>query len=563
MENGSADLRPRTLENPGVQVKRARFLSNSELAERTLTELQEMGVHTLIICPGARNSPWIELLNQEPSRFQFERFYHFDERAAGFFALGRTRMTRSPCAVLTTSGTAVGELLPACMEAYYCGAPLYFLTADRPKRFRGTGAPQSCEQNGIFGIYCQPTRDIDGELETLQSLDESNLEHTGTLKPVHWNVCFEDPRIPTRVESVQDSCTIGSSRFPLVIIGELAQNETKSVSTALKKWGYPIITEALSQLDHDPTLDDLRIHPHLNFWSEAHTNGYLIDGIIRIGGIPTLRFWRDLESHPEISQVPVYSICSLPFSGLPRAQLKQLSLNAIDPLTAPAGEFHEHSKARSWREQNRLQEQRKSFLLEKFSASEPGIFRTLSNFLPDDAFIYLGNSLPIREWDLASKKEPRFQSRKISANRGLNGIDGQLSTFFGMLSSESREHWAILGDLTTLYDLNAPWILREIEKNQRKQLHAAATWHLIIINNHGGRIFDRIFGSSDYLNVHEFHFETWAQQWGLSYRRLEGENLEQNLRLLRKSNTLPHVLEIVPDLEATTVFCNELEGLPR
>src|SRR5207248_6669700 len=105
-------------------------------------------------------------------------FTFVDERSAAFFALGRIKRDDRPVAVITTSGTAAAELLPATIEAYYSGAPLVLITADRPERYRGTGAPQSIEQVGLFGIYA--TTEIEG---------------WNRRAPLHINVEFDEPLI--------------------------------------------------------------------------------------------------------------------------------------------------------------------------------------------------------------------------------------------------------------------------------------------------------------------------------------------------------------------------------
>ncbi|NDD92737.1 hypothetical protein EBZ37_11690, partial [bacterium] len=340
---------------------------------------------------------------------------------------------------------------------------------------------------------------------------------------------------------------IKQSQFPLVIVGELSPQECSAVREALVKWNYPIITESLSQLANDTSLEHLRIDPHSRLWNEAHSAQYPIDGVIRIGGVPTLRFWRDLEVHPEASRIPVLSIHSLPLSGLPRAELKVISLESILNLAPPAGPFQSQETAICWKKQNLKSLAKKSTLVEKYLASEPGIFRTLSREIASDALVYLGNSLPIREWDLASEPHSKFENRRITANRGLNGIDGQLSTFFGMVSERRSECWAILGDLTTLYDLNAPW------------LKPSSNWHVAIINNQGGRIFDRIFGKSEYSNSHHLNFEGWANQWGLSYQRVQGAELQACFKEFRTQGRIPQILELLPDLDSTAQFWAEFE----
>lgn len=164
---------------------------NRLLSEQVLSALRDAGVQEICICPGKRNSPLIAFLLDHPTLFQV--YYFFEERCAAFFALGRIKNSGRPVAVMTTSGTAVGELLPATMEAHYSGASLVLLTADRPKNYRGTGAPQAAEQVGIFGVYVSTTYDLDVPFDHPFSL--------GSLKSsVHINVCFDEPLLCSESE---------------------------------------------------------------------------------------------------------------------------------------------------------------------------------------------------------------------------------------------------------------------------------------------------------------------------------------------------------------------------
>jgi 2-succinyl-5-enolpyruvyl-6-hydroxy-3-cyclohexene-1-carboxylate synthase len=172
--------------------------TNQELAIFTLGQLEKLGVKTLCICPGARNSPWLSELEKSS---QFEKLYFFDERSAGFFALSRARAQLAPVAVLTTSGTAVGELLPAMMEAFYSGAPLWVLSADRPQRFRTTGAPQSCEQEGIFGVYAKWCV----ELDRSSSLKNVKNEFSAPLEREKQNLWRK---------RTQNTSTLRNSKYP-------------------------------------------------------------------------------------------------------------------------------------------------------------------------------------------------------------------------------------------------------------------------------------------------------------------------------------------------------------
>lgn len=149
-------------------------MGNVELARRLIGEVRAAGVADFCVCAGSRNSPLLYVLGQSDARL----FSFFDERSAAFFALGRSKQHGAPVCVVTTSGTAVAELLPAAIEAYYSGIPLLLLTADRPARFRGTGAPQSIEQVGLFGVYA-----------------ETSLETWSRARPLHLNVEFDEPLI--------------------------------------------------------------------------------------------------------------------------------------------------------------------------------------------------------------------------------------------------------------------------------------------------------------------------------------------------------------------------------
>lgn len=522
--------------------------TNFEIAEISLQRLSAVGVKTLCICPGARNSPWIALLDRSAS---FEVLSFFDERSAGFFALSRARSTQRPVAVITTSGTAVGELLPAVMEAQYSGAQLVVLSADRPKRFRGTGAPQSCLQNGIFGAYVQHPCDIDRESELLEH--NFKVNETG---PSHWNVCFEEPlpsselnrsqgagSLETSVLSEQELAeTLRVAKYPLIVIGELTSAESEALVPLLSAWKIPIVTEPLSQLRERSVLEPLRLRAHHNLWEESKKSGYPIDLVLRFGGVPTLRFWRDLEVHPEASKIPVIAVGDL-FRGLPRAKHVQVGLRSwIDSQRIQLGS----SPFVDWKTSQREKFGKLEDILRSHPLSEPSWFRRISEQIPDASQVYLGNSLPIREWDLAAGiSERHFQ---VLGNRGLNGIDGQMSSFFGGMR-KGLSHWCVLGDLTALYDSTAPWIL--------PQLDSKIDWHLIIINNSGGQIFQRMFDSKLYLNSHAYHFQSWAGQWGLSYKRVE-DPIDFDVSQ-QTAESSPRVFEIVPSKEQTVGFWHAWE----
>ena len=174
--------------------------------------------------------------------------------------------------------------------------------------------------------------------------------------------------------------------------------------------------------------------------------------------------------------------------------------------------------------------------------------RWLSREIPEESLVFLGNSLPVREWNLAATWEDR--GFRCFSNRGANGIDGALSTFLG-LGCDERECWAILGDLTTLYDLSAPWVLNQMRcRNVR----------IVVVNNGGGRIFSRlpalraISNSQRQLmeNDHRTSFEHWASMWGMAYVQVT----EKSKLSLPDG---PVVMEAVPDPVQNDLFWKKWE----
>jgi len=168
-------------------------MTNIAAAREVIQRVRAAGVTDFCVCGGSRNSPLIAILGEfavrrspladanvsaNDLRPTANVLSFVDERSAAFFALGRAKRDGKPVAVVTTSGTAAAELLPAAIEAYYSGVPLVLITADRPARFRGTGAPQSIEQIGLFGVYAA-----------------TDIKAWTRRVPLHINVEFDEPLI--------------------------------------------------------------------------------------------------------------------------------------------------------------------------------------------------------------------------------------------------------------------------------------------------------------------------------------------------------------------------------
>jgi len=280
----------------------------------------------------------------------------------------------------------------------------------------------------------------------------------------------------------------------LVLIGGLPARHRDRVRDFCLRSNALVYAEPLSGLREDAHLDPLRVR------NERMLSRGKFDRVIRIGNVPTLRFWRDLDR----SNAEVVHYSDLPFAGLTRGDVRPIEdLKVEDRRSRLSGQaglpvLHEdREKAEQFQK-----------ILDSEPQSELAMVRTLSQQIPHGARIYLGNSLPIREWDLAATREPK--SFTIEANRGANGIDGQLSTFFGWCQGENN--WCVIGDLTALYDMNAPWVVPQLD----------AKFRIVIINNQGGKIFRRLPLRRLELieNAHELRFDAWAKMWNIDVTEL-------------------------------------------
>lgn len=512
---------------------------NIQLAKKVLEGLRDLGVQEVCLCAGARNSPFVVLIEKSKN---LKSYHFFDERSASFFALGRIEKMKRPVAVITTSGTAVSETISAAVEGTYAGLPLLLVTADRPRSYRGRGAPQSIEQMGIFSHYVETCID----LEHIE--DPMDLAAWSQTKPLQINVCFDEPLIDEEIPQIDfhgnPRISAPSQKFlstavqkisdPVVIVGRLTEEQVEIVVPHLVRWNAPVYAEGISQLRGDPRLKDLLLLGGEKSVEKAFKD-YAANSVIRLGGVPTLRLWRDLEK--SLAHIPVYSISDLDFGGLSRAHRHRNGYHCLGNLEVKIealkmNELHLYDLA--------LREAHLQ-LFKKYPTAEASLVYDFSQLVQGQS-VYLGNSLPIREWDLAASAHGSWG--RIWGHRGANGIDGQISGFLGWSESDpsgQTENWALIGDLTALYDLQSLWVTGQLEKSRKR---------IVVMNNSGGMIFKNIFGSNAFLNSHQFDFSKWADMFGWNYLKVRSIDQIKNIS--------DHVvIEVVPDNQASDEFWKE------
>nr|WP_295905231.1 2-succinyl-5-enolpyruvyl-6-hydroxy-3-cyclohexene-1-carboxylic-acid synthase [uncultured Bdellovibrio sp.] len=520
-------------------------MTNMELAGKVIQELVYTGVREFVLCAGARNSPLVYILEENKD---LKVYSFFEERSAAFFALGRIASTRRPVAIITTSGTAVAELLPAAVEGTYSSLPLIMVTADRPKHYRGTGAPQTIEQVGIFSYYNEVALDIDAENSHV------SFKSLSWKKPIHVNVCFEEPLIDGPVPKIDfpghsertklpGQLPLGTlkemenflnSHKPLVMVGILPEKAYGTVLDFLKQYKAPVYCEGISSLRGHPDIKDIEIRSGEQMIHRV-LKSQLCDSILRIGGVPTTRVWRDLED--KYKDIPVFSVSFNHYTGLSRPVQH---VNSLDLLSQVEFSNPQRENIKLNIEDSSRAETVRGLLM-KYPDSEQGMIYALSQKMKGGS-IYLGNSLPIREWDSCSSHDAI--PLRVAANRGANGIDGQLSTFLGWAHPEA-ENWCLVGDLTALYDLSSLWATSQLDARKLR---------IVVINNGGGQIFSRMFKKEIFVNKHQISFESWAKMWNWSYQKWH--NIPVNTQLDDHQ-----IIELTPNWEQTQEFWKEYESL--
>lgn len=526
------------------------LMDDSQFAHEILKALVALGVSHFSACAGARNLVFLRLLEQEPSE-RLHVYSFFDERSASFFSLGQSANTHLPSCVLTTSGTAVAEVLPAVIEAFYQGLPLVVLSCDRPKNHRGRGTPQAIDQTELLKSHVEVVIDVEVS-ETGLKIFQQGLASWSRQRPLQINVClgepsksFSDEKFPS-LASFTSLASSGALELeisprregplhttvvetPLVLVGPLSKKDSDRVASFLLQNQLLFFAEPLSQLRNRKDLQALFLR-NLDDVGMSWLRKKYFSSVLRIGGVPTGRFWRDLDAAEEvISPIPVYVCGRNAWPGLTRqvqcldfhelAQLRiRSNLSVTQNLELKNFENTATSKPLS------PEENFAKSLIEHFETTgQKKHFK-----------VYLGNSLTVRSFERTAYFD-FIDSSQVDiewyGSRGVNGIDGQISTFLGWVGGSRcrqstfqqgelhpsahpySEAWCIVGDLTALYDLQALWITNQLD-------FSSCALRIVIVNNHGGQIFQP-WGNKLAMNSHDLSFELWAKMFGWPYRLFE------------------------------------------
>jgi len=540
-------------------------------------ELARSGVRNVVVSPGSRSTPLAYAFARNEA---IKVWMNLDERSAAFFGLGMAKASRSPVALVCTSGTAAANYFPAVVEAHISRVPLIVLTADRPPELRDNGAPQAINQINLYGNYAKWFQDValpEATNEALRYIRTIAGRAFGTAiakpsGPVHLNFPFREPLTPTAIPGQampsqenrdpvawrgrpnnqpyvslsQSGRRLSKERLQklaeglnlkgVIICGVLDEpGFAEEVTELACKLNYPILADPLSGLRTGSHNKSLVIDNYDAFLRDETACQLLKpELIIRFGAMPTakpLLLW--LKRYPDCRQIVVdggdgwqepTELASEIIYADPRRLCQDLAA-IIGSGTSQLSDW-----AELWQNLSQITARVISAKMAEIDEPFEGkVFAELGELLPDGASLFVGNSMPVRDLDTFFPNNER--GIHILCNRGANGIDGVVSSALGAGAVSKGPLVLVIGDVSFYHDMNG------LLAAKMHQLNAT----IILLNNDGGGIFsflpqsgfpdnfEQLFGTP-----HGLDFRPTAELYGASYSRIENwpdfrQNVSQSL----------------------------------
>jgi 2-succinyl-5-enolpyruvyl-6-hydroxy-3-cyclohexene-1-carboxylate synthase len=484
-------------------------------------ELLRNGVDYFVISPGSRSTPLTVAVAQNPLA---HKIVCLDERAAAFHAIGYARATGNPAVLICTSGTAAANYLPAVIEAAMDNLPLIILSGDRPPELRQTGANQTINQVNLYGDYptwqfdlpC-PTAEISPKvvLTTIDLAVSKSRQAPGGV--VHLNCMFREPlapidapveipanlnkwhrgrlpytryasklTIPTSIE-IQDLIDIIKTTVKgILVVGQLKSPVEIQAVIQLAEWlNWAVFADIQSGLRLRQDFPNLIHCFDRLLLTDSVIELEQIDTIVQIGTrIVSAQWFKWIEKHPPTNYI---AIADHPERYDPN---HLVSFRIESDITYLCDRLCQHLPQLSlstWVQKLRSASDRIGVTAAKFlktsKLTEPLIARTISELIPSQHGLWVSNSMPIRDLDMfgigAIAEESQSFSPRVGANRGTSGIEGAIASATGFAVGLQAPVTAIVGDLSSLHDLNSFALLQ----------HNSQPVIVVIINNDGGGIF--------------------------------------------------------------------------
>ena len=535
-----------------------KYMYSDKINVNILTSLMVAhGVRTVVVCPGSRNAP---LAHNFASCPEMHCVAATDERSAGFYALGLALASERPVAVCVTSGSALLNLAPAVAEAYYREVPLLVISADRPLAMINQLQGQTLPQAGALGMMVKATMQLPEPHNEVERWHCNRLVNEAMIKmllhgggPVHINVPISEPLYNFAVEELPEERKISmaaasadealltaiaadfaKARKPLIVVGQMERREWHKAAEAVEKLETMavVLAEKLSD-DSDHQL------PALDMLVERMANAadYQPDYIIYIGGNMVAKAMRQFLQQTKPRRSIVVNEAG---------EVADVMMNATDIVEAKPNEMlralasavSSDKEASAWIESwQRL----KAEAIEQANVAtgnwqNEAIREFFHAIRGKEMNVHVANSLSVR---MALK----YADRYLYVNRGVNGIEGSLSTAAGFSIMSACPVTCIIGDLSFFYDANALW-------NQE----LCGNFRILLLNNKCGGIFSKFEQLADspacdsyVMAKHNATAEGVCMQNNVVYRKAKtDEQIREGISwLIDEKSPRPMLLEVV------------------
>ena len=562
----------------------------NEYIAALVDEFYQLGVRHAVFSPGSRSTTMAMLFKEHEG---FETYMNIDERSASFMALGIAKAHKEPTVLVCTSGSAVAHYLPAVLEAQYTGVPLIVLSADRPHTLLHVGAPQTVDQHKIFGTAVNYFEELAVPQEShyytypRQVARKAYMKAMDTKKgPVHINVPLFEPLVP---ELSRNHFEAGRSSFKVVkpnyssVFGCDNRNNLTHINNAIDiahgNDGTNEINDLLKRYERILILAgpqiDIDEAETIRSFGEALQAPILADPLSNVRGCSTSKvvistydallagqaLWHELKPDCVIQfgQIVVSKRVQQMIASW--TDVEYIEVNPTMDSMNPTGKTTIHMQAsidvfthlygknnnsdtylNIWQ---RLEQEGKKQL--SSAINEPHCFegrtiRELQQYIPENGQIFVANSMTIRDFDYFWFSGG---SRAVLyGNRGVNGIDGTISTALG-LAANGKPTYLVTGDLSLFHDLNGLAVAKTHNLNLTIILH----------NNDGGGIFeylpqkgtkhfDYLFSTSQGLD-----YSGAAKLYGCGYTKISSPDELSSVLANVSQEIGVHIIEIPTNRE--------------
>ena len=562
----------------------------NEYIAALVDEFYQLGVRHAVFSPGSRSTTMAMLFKEHEG---FETYMNIDERSASFMALGIAKAHKEPTVLVCTSGSAVAHYLPAILEAQYSGVPLIVLSADRPHTLLHVGAPQTVDQHKIFGTAVNYFEELAVPQEShyytypRQVARKAYMKAMDTKKgPVHINVPLFEPLVP---ELSRNHFEAGRSSFKVVkpnyssVFGCDNRNNLTHVNNAIDithgNDGTKEINDLLERYERililaGPQIDIDEANT-IRFFGEALQAPILADPLSNVRGCGTSKvvistydallagqaLWNELKPDCVIQfgQIVVSKRVQQMIASWTDVEYVEVNptMDSMNPtgkttihMQASIDVFtHLHGKNNSsdtylniWRRLDQAGKKQLSTAIDEPHCFEGRTIRELQKQIPEDGQIFVANSMTIRDFDYFWFSGE--SKAVLYGNRGVNGIDGTISTALG-LAANGKPTYLVTGDLSLFHDLNGLAVAKTHNLNLIIILH----------NNDGGGIFeylpqkgtkhfDYLFSTSQGLD-----YSGAAKLYGCGYTKISSpDELSSVLAKINQESGV-HIIEIPTNRE--------------